>query len=110
MWGLVKGDLASIWAPAPLAPPARQVVAYLCAIVLAGAGGGLLWRRTGAMASRVLAAGFVAWLLLVRVPFLVFEPSMGMVWAAGKTAVMAAAAWVVADSCRGLPRVAVGEP
>lgn len=52
-------------------------------------------RRTAAVASRVLLGFFLAWLLLLDLPRLFLDPGMQLTWAACKTAVMVASAWVL---------------
>jgi uncharacterized membrane protein len=93
--GLIKGDFTPIWLPVPRNVPARQVLAYLCAFISLVPGIGLFWQRTAAVASRVLFSFLLAWLLLLDVPRLLLDPGMQLAWAACKTAVMAAAAWVL---------------
>lgn len=112
--GLVQGQSA-IWMPVPKAVPAREVVAYLGAFISLVSGTGLLWRRTAAVASRVLLAYFVIWLLLFRVPFIFRAPAATVTWwAMGEAAVMVAAAWVLyvwfaGDRDAGRLRFATGE-
>ena len=93
--GLIKGDFTPIWLPVPKGVPAREVLAYLCAFISLVPGIGLFWQRTAAVASRVLLSFFVAWLLLLNVPQIFLDPGMQLAWAAGTTAVMVAAAWVL---------------
>jgi hypothetical protein len=93
--GLIKGDFTPIWLPVPKGVPARELLIYLTAIVSLVSGIGLLFQRTAAAASRVLVGFFLAWLLLLDVPHLALHPGMQLTWAACKTAVMAAAAWVL---------------
>ncbi len=93
--GLIKGDFTPIWLPVPKGVPAREVLAYLCAIVFLLSGIGLLWQRAATVASRVLLSFLLAWLLLLDVPQLFLHPGMQLTWAACKTAVMVAAAWVL---------------
>lgn len=99
--GLITGGYAPIWLPVPRGVPAREVLAYLCAFVSLAAGIGLFWRRTAAVASRVLLGFLLAWLLLLDVPQLLLDPGMQLTWAACKTAVMVAAAWVLYVWCAG---------
>jgi len=54
--GLVKGEFDPTWPPVPKVVPAPEVLAYLCAFIYLASGIGLLWRRTAAVASRVLLA------------------------------------------------------
>jgi len=93
--GLIKGGFTPIWLPVPKGVPAREVLAYLCAFISLVSGIGLLWQRTAAVASRVLLSFLLAWLLLLDVPHIFLDPGMQLTWAACKTAVMVAAAWVL---------------
>lgn len=93
--GLIKGDFSIIWQPFPEGIPGREVFVYLSAIVSVTCGLGLLLRRTAVVASRVLVACLLVWLLLLRVPHMVVSPGIGTFWAFSKVAVMAGAAWVL---------------
>ena len=94
--GLIKGDFVQVWQPVPKWVPAREAVAYLCAVISLACGIGLLWQRTAAVASRVLFASLLVWLLLMRLPNLFFEkPVVLVAWTFGSTGVMVAAAWVL---------------
>jgi uncharacterized membrane protein len=94
--GLSKGDFTPVWAPVPKAVPAREVLAYLCAIISLGSGLGLLWRRTAATAARVLLAWLLLWLLLLKVPGVFPAPTVVVSWyGCAEIAVMVAAAWVL---------------
>ncbi len=93
--GLINGDFAPIWQPVPNGMPGREVLVYLCAVIPLVTGIGLLWPRTAALASRVLLAFFLLWLLLLRVPHIFFAANMQLTWAACQTAAMAAGAWVL---------------
>ena len=93
--GLIRGDLTVLWEPVPTAIPAHEVLVYICAVVSLASGIGLLWRRTAALAARVLLALFVLWLLVWRVPGLFRLSLVEGTWSCGKTLVMTAAAWVV---------------
>jgi len=92
---LIKGDFNAIWQPVPKGFPAREVLAYLCAFISLASGIGLLWRRTAAVASRILFIFLLAWLLLLRVPHIFVAPNVETTWAGAKTAVVLAAAWVL---------------
>ena len=94
--GLVRGGFVPIWTGVPKTFPARTALAYLCALVSLGCGIGVLFRRSSAVASRVLLVWFLFWILLFRVPLVVHDPtSSGMWWAVAETAAMAGAAWVL---------------
>jgi len=72
--GLIQGDFTVVWGPVPQGVPAREVLVYLCAAVSLAAGIGLLFRRTAALAARVLLAFLVLWFLLWRVRALFLAP------------------------------------
>jgi uncharacterized membrane protein len=93
--GLIQGDFTAIWVPVPKSEPAREVLVYLTAIIPLVSGIGLFWKRTAAIASRVLLGFVLAWLLLLNLPHLVLHPGMELTWAASQTAAMVAAAWVL---------------
>src|SRR5437667_6443848 len=94
--GLIQGDFTPTWSGVPKSVPAREVVAYLCAFISLVSGIGLLWRRTAVMASRVLLASLLVWLVLFRVTVIFRSPTATVAWwALGDTAVMAAASWVL---------------
>jgi uncharacterized membrane protein len=93
--GLVQGDFTAVWQPVPKGVPAREVLADLCASISLASGIGLLWRRTAALAARVLLASLVLWLLLWRVHALFLASLIEGTWSFGQTLVMAAGAWVL---------------
>jgi uncharacterized membrane protein len=94
--GMIQGAFTPTWSGVPKSLPARQVLAYLCAVISLISGIGLLFRRSALVASRLLLGAFLAWLLLFRLPVIVGHPTAtGAWWASGDTAVMAAAAWVL---------------
>ena len=94
--GLVKGGFTPTWMGVYEAMPARVVLAYLCALVSLTCGMGLLWGRLAAVASRVLLAYLLVWLVLFGVPNIFLAPTAtDSWWACGETAVMVAAAWIL---------------
>ncbi len=94
--GFIKGDFTAVWSPVPDEIPGRQALVYLCAAIFVLAGIGLLFRRTAPLASRVLLASFVVWLLAWRVRSLFLEPTIvGKTWSLGDTLTMIAGAWVL---------------
>src|SRR5256886_14141680 len=93
--GLIQGDFTPTWSGVPRSVPAREVLAYLCAFISLVSGIGLLWRRAAVIASRVLLASLLVWLLLFRVTLIFRAPTATVAWwATGATAWMPAAAWV----------------
>lgn len=94
--GLITGQFAPIWSGVPRTLPGREIVIYLCALVLLGSGLGLLFRGTAVVAARVLLIYLIAWMALVRLPYVVFHPlSSGYWWAVGESAVLISAAWIL---------------
>lgn len=94
--GLVTGDFVQIWQPVPKTVPARETLAYLCAVVSLAGGVGLVLERYAVVAARVLVVALMIWLLTLRVPFLFYQKPLVLVaWSFGSTAVMAAAAWLL---------------
>jgi uncharacterized membrane protein len=94
--GLIKGGFTPTWTGVPKGLPAREALAYLCAVISVVCGIGLLWQRTAAVAARVLLMYFLLWLLLFRLSHIFFAPTtIDTWWGCGDTAVMTAAAWVL---------------
>lgn len=93
--GLIQGDFTAVWQPVPKGVPAREALAYLCAAISLASGLGLLWRRTAALAARVLLASLVLWLLLWRVRALFLASLIEGTWSFGESLVMVAGAWVL---------------
>lgn len=93
--GLIRGDFTAVWDPVPKGLPARDLLVYLCAFISLACGIGLLLRRTAVLAARVLLGYSLLWLLLLRVPSVLFSFAVDSWWSACKTAVMTAGAWVI---------------
>src|SRR6266851_3928184 len=94
--GLIQGDVTPTWTGVPKSVPAREVLAYLCALISLVSGIGLLWQRSAVVASRLLLSCFLVWLLLFSVSLIFRTPTATVAWwALGDTAVMAAASWVL---------------
>jgi uncharacterized membrane protein len=93
--GLIKGDFTAVWQPVPDGVPAREPLVYLCASIFLASGIGLLWRRTAALAARVLLASIVVWFLLWRVRGLSQLTLVDGTWSCGETMAMIAGAWVL---------------
>lgn len=91
--GFVKGEFDATWTPVP---KALAFLVYVCSFIYVACGIGLLWRRTAAVAARVLLAYLLLWLLLLRVPQLfLLHPTLLAAWGLGKTAVLVAGAWAL---------------
>lgn len=96
IWGLINGAFTPIWTGVPKSMPAREPLAYLCALISLATGVGLLWQRTALVASRVLLAYLLAWLVFFRVSFIIRAPTAtNSWWSCGQTAVLVAAAWIL---------------
>jgi uncharacterized membrane protein len=94
--GLIKGNFAAIWNGVPSGFPAREVLAYVCALISIASGVGLLWQRTAPTAARVLFGYLLLWMLLVKGRYIVLAPMVeGSYQSCGETAVIVAAAWVL---------------
>jgi len=93
--GLVKGEFAAGWQPVPESMPLRQGLAYLTAIICVLSGAGLLFPRTAALAARILFVWLMAWLLLLRIPWMFIDFGIGTWWSASSTAVITATAWIL---------------
>jgi uncharacterized membrane protein len=94
--GFLKGSFIGVWQPVAKDVPAREMLAYLCALVPLAAGLGLFWPRTAASAAGAMLAYFLLWMLLFRVPAVFHAPASQDPWSGlGETAVYAAGAWVL---------------
>lgn len=94
--GFVKADFTPVWAPVPKATPVRELLIYLCALASLVSGVSLLFRRTAAIAARLLLGYLLIWFVLFRVPALFHAPTAQDSWSGlGETSVIVAAAWVL---------------
>jgi uncharacterized membrane protein len=93
--GLITGQFTMVWQPVPRGVPAREVLAYLCALLSLASGIGLLWPRTAGLAARVLLASLLLWLLIWRVRGLFLASLLEGSWSFADTTVMAAGTWVL---------------
>jgi hypothetical protein len=53
---------------------ASEVLVYPSALISLACGIGLLWRRTAALAARLMLASLLLWLLPLRVPGILLSP------------------------------------
>jgi uncharacterized membrane protein len=96
VWGLARGGFVGIWDSVPHGAPLREALAYLCAVVSLAGGLGLLWRPGAARAARVLFAYLLAWLVLVKLPYILRTPLVPLNYeSCAETAVIVAGAWVL---------------
>ncbi|HZT78437.1 MAG TPA: hypothetical protein VFA27_17425 [Vicinamibacterales bacterium] len=93
--GLITGDFTTVWQPVPIGVPAREALAYLCAVVSIGSGVGLLSPRTAGHAGRALLVVLLLWLAAWRVSALFRLPLIEGSWSLADTMVMAAGAWIL---------------
>lgn len=94
--GLLKGDFAWIWKGMPTAVPSRDAFAYLCGFVSFTCGIGLLWRKSVRIASTVLFAYLLLWMLTVKGYYIVRAPAEEVSYqSCAETAVLVAAAWIL---------------
>ena len=94
--GLITGGFTPTWGGVPRSIPAREVLAYVCAVVSLVTGVGMLFQRTAFVAARALLAYFLVWLVLFRISHIFGAPTVEtMYWATGDTLVMTAATWVL---------------
>jgi uncharacterized membrane protein len=93
--GLITGAFTSVWQPVPKGVPAREALAYLCALLSLASGVGLLWRRTAGLAARTLLGILLIWLLVWRVRAVFIASLLEGSWSFAETMVMAAGAWVL---------------
>jgi len=92
--GLIYGNFALVWQPVPDWLPLRETAAYGCAVLMLAGGVSLLWARTAALASRILLAYLLLWLILLKAPSLVMAPLVEVNWlGCGEIAVMVAGGW-----------------
>jgi len=94
--GMIQGGFTQTWSGVPKGFPAREALAYLCALVSLATGIGLLWRRAAVLASRALLTCLLLWLVLFRISHIFLVPTiLDTWWGCGDTAVMAAGAWAL---------------
>jgi len=94
--GLINGDYTQVFQPVPKSLPAREALAYVCAVLCIAGGAGLLWRRSATIAARTLLLLIVLWTLLCKARFVYLAPSQeGTYQSIGENAVIIAGAWVL---------------
>lgn len=96
IFGLIKGAFTEPWDSAPDWLPAHHALASLAAAITLASGLGLVWRRTAALAARVLLAWLLLWTLVVKGYYIVLTPlSEGPYQSCGESLVLVAGTWVL---------------
>jgi uncharacterized membrane protein len=94
--GLINSAYAGVWQLVPTSVFLRHWLPYLCVFISLATGAGLLFRRTAALAARVLLAWLLLWLLLFRIRAILHAPIAQDSWSGwGETAVVVSGAWVL---------------
>jgi len=94
--GFVYGDFAMNWQKVPDWVPAREFLAYLCATIMLVCGVAVILPRAARLASCILFAYLVLWLLLLEIPKVLGAPLVEVHWAdCAETAIYVAAGWVL---------------
>jgi uncharacterized membrane protein len=76
---LVYGNDSFIWVAIPDMPGSATLV-YLCGLVLLASGIGLLWSPYQGLACRVLVIFLLLWLVVLKLPTLLFSPLEVVRW------------------------------
>ena len=103
--GLTYGDFAQLWRFAPAFVPGRQVMAYASSVLMLVCGIGLLFKRTEALAARVLFPYWALLVLALKVPVVLKHPLVEVTWQSmSEIVVVMTGAWVLfaADDKRAL--------
>jgi len=113
---LLFDDFAMVWQPVPAWVPLRAPLAYASGLVLLAGGLGMLLRRTARLATLILAANLLLWLLLLQVPRVLGQPASETSWLGfAETLSLLVGAWtlfaLLAAPDRGpWPPLVAGEP
>jgi uncharacterized membrane protein len=93
---LLAGDFALYWQPVPPWVPWREPLAYASGAVLLASGLGMLLPRTARLATLVLTANLLLWLLLLRLPPLAVKPTDVGLWLGfGETLMLVTGGWLL---------------
>jgi uncharacterized membrane protein len=79
IFGLISGDFEDLWQIVPASFPGRQAMEYASATIILVCGIGLLWKRTEALAARVLFP-LLALLLVLKLPAVIKHPLVEVSW------------------------------
>ena len=72
--GVVSGDFASVWQPAPATLPGRTILAYVVAMALIAAGAAIQWRRATRLGVLVLTSLYGLGVLVLHLPLVFAHP------------------------------------
>lgn len=96
IFGLINGDFEGLWQLVPASFPGRQVMAYASATLILVCGIGLLWKRTEALAARVLFPYLALLVLVLKIPAVVKHPLVEVAWQAmSEIVVVFTGGWVL---------------
>jgi len=96
IFGLINGDFEDLWQIVPASFPGRQVLEYAAATLVVACGIGLLWKRTEALAARVLFPFLALLVLLFKLPVVVKHPLVEVSWESmSEMLVILTGAWVL---------------
>jgi uncharacterized membrane protein len=105
--GLIYGDFDSVWQLAPASLPGRHALAYASAALMLTCGIGLLWKRTEALAARVLFPYWALLVLLLKIPVVVKAPLVEGSWQSmAEIVVLFTGAWVLFTADKRAGRIA----
>jgi uncharacterized membrane protein len=103
---VIDRDFAYTWQPVPAFHPGRDVLAIACGLFMIGAGVGLFFRATVAVAVRAVFAFLLAWMCL-PIPYFIAMPQMEGRWlGTGEIAMLLAGGWVLFARLSGLEQAA----
>jgi uncharacterized membrane protein YphA (DoxX/SURF4 family) len=94
--GLVWGDFAVVWQPAPNGVPGGNALAYIVAIPFLLAGLAIQWRRAAGPGALALTVLYGLGVVLFDVPRVIAQPSVFVTWYAVAEQLALAAAGLVA--------------
>jgi uncharacterized membrane protein len=105
--GVIYGDFDGVWQLAPVSLPGLQALAYASATLMLVCGIGLLWKRTEALAARVLFPYWALLVLLLKIPVVVKAPLVEGSWQAmAEIVVLFTGSWVLFTADRRAVRIA----
>jgi uncharacterized membrane protein len=96
---LISGDFALVWQPVPAWVLGREAIAYASGLMLLAGGLGMLLRRTARLATLLISVNVLLWLLVLRLPRLVAQPTNESMWLGfGETLMLVTGGWTLLGS------------